>query len=135
MRILGLAALLFAISASQEPEKPNFSPSDDQVQRLESKLSNEQCIGDLSQWEKRYQLWTDVRQGSPTNGTVYPKIIAFRFRKGTTHYLIQPARQLLPATPSLSFQIDDRPGYSAGGRFDTASGKLTLQYCGYSEGG
>ena len=135
MRTLVPVALLFQMTACRAPEEPNPSPSEDQVQRLESKLANEKCIGDLSRWEKRYQLWMDVKQGSPTHGTIFPKIVAFTFRKGTADYVIQPARQLLPATPSLSYEIDDRPGYSAGGQFDTASGKLTLKYCGYSEGG
>jgi hypothetical protein len=135
MRTLALAALLIPIAACRAPEKTNPSPSANQVQRLETQLAKQECVGDLSQWERRYQFWTDVKQGSPTKGKTYDNIIMFRLRRGNGAYAIQPGRFLLSAEPSLSYEIDDRPGYAAGGRFDTTSGEMTLDYCGFSEGG
>src|SRR5690606_26644408 len=98
-------------------------------------LAQQECIGDLSQWERRYQYWTDVRAGSTNQGKTYYNLIAFRLRRGGDGYAIPPGRFILPAEPSLSYEIDDRPGYSARGRYNITSGEMTLQYCGYSEGG
>jgi hypothetical protein len=135
MRALPLAAFLVSIAACHEAEKPNASPSEDETQRIEAKLAQQECVGDLSQWERRYQYWTDVKHRSPTQGRTYYHLISFKLRRGTEDYAIPAGRFILPAEPSLSYEIDDRPGYSAGGWFDTTSGKVTMRYCEYSEGG
>ncbi len=128
--------LLFITSgcANDEPEWANITPSVEQIQRLEVKLRNEDCIGDLSKWERRYQFWTDVSRRSPTYGKTYDNLIVFKLRKGSANYPIEPVRSVLSSYPSLSFEIDDRPGQLARGKLNTASGELTLEYCYYERG-
>ncbi|MEY3624461.1 MAG: hypothetical protein RLZZ407_2020 [Pseudomonadota bacterium] len=128
--------LLFVTSgcANDEPEWANITPSVEQIQRLEGKLRNEDCIGDLSEWERRYQFWTDVSRRSATYGKTYNNLIVFNLRKGSENYPIEPVQSVLSSYPSLSFEIDDRPGHTARGKFNTASGELTLEHCHFERG-
>jgi hypothetical protein len=132
-----MSLILFLVTsgcADDEPVWANITPSVEQIQQLEAKLRNENCIGDLSKWERRYQFWTDVSRRSPTYQKTYENLIVFKLRKGSADYPIEPVRSILSSYPSLSFEIDDRPGQAARGKLDTVSGELTLEYCYYEKG-
>lgn len=134
MRTLLLAFLFLAVGACDDHLKSNPLPTEKQIAQLEERLANYNCIENLLMWERRYQFRTDVRRNSPSYGKVYLTTITFRLRRGSEAFPIQPGRSILPAEPSLSYEIDDRPGYRATGNLDTASGKVVLEYCGYSKG-
>lgn len=127
--------LLLAISscADDEPEWPKIKPRADQIQRLELKLTTENCIGDLFLWERRYAFSADMHRQSPTYGKANPDLIEFRLRRGRADYPIKPAQSVEFPYPGI-IDIDDRPGKAAGGEFNTASGELNIEYCGYSRG-
>lgn len=128
-------AFLFFLAACDSPEDVPILPDYSEVDRIEQRVSKNVCVGDLSRWERRYQFLQDLKRGSATRGKVYPAIISFRLRRGNATYPIKPVRVRLPVTGGFIGEIDDRPGYWADGQFDTTSGKLTFNGCGYSEGG
>jgi hypothetical protein len=128
-------AFLFFVAGCDGPDDVPVIPADSDVDRIEQLLAKQRCVGDLSRWERRYQFLQDVNVWSASRGKVYPKIIAFKLRQGDPRNPIDPVRLRLPVTDGFIGEIDDRPGYSARGKFDTASGKLAFYGCVYSEGG
>lgn len=131
---LPLASLFFLAGCDGIDDVPAI-PAVSDVDQIEQLLAKQRCVGDLSRWERRYQFLQDVNVRSASRGKVYPEIIAFRLRQGDATYPIDPVRLRLPVTDGFIGEIDDRPGYWSGGQFDTASGRLAFDGCGYSEGG
>lgn len=128
-------AFLLLLAGCHGPDDVPVLPADSDVDRIEQLLAKQLCVGDLSRWERRYQFLQDVSVKSASQGRVYPRIIVFRLRQGGATYAIEPVRVRLPVTEGFLGEIDDRPGYWGDGKFDTASGKLAFDGCGYSEGG
>lgn len=128
-------AFLFFLAACDGPDDVPIIPANSDVDRIEQLLAKQRCVGDLSRWERRYQFLQDVSVRSASRGRVDPRIIAFRLRRGGATYPIEPVRVRLPVSEGFIGEIDDRPGYWSDGQFDTASGKLAFDGCGYSEGG
>lgn len=133
MRLPLLLVVLIPLAACDH-DSQNPSPTAFQVQQLEVALAKDDCIGDLARWERRYQFKIDVNRRSPQYGIVQADVIAFKLRRAEGSDAIQPRRVVLPAKPSLSYEVDDRPGYAAGGQFNTASGKISMGYCSWSKG-
>lgn len=135
MRLAALTILLSLLASCNDPQSVPLVPDASDVSRVEAKLALHECIGDLSGWERRYQFWNNLDRRSPSFGKIIPHRIEFRLRRGTAAEPIKPILSRLPVSSGFRGEIDDRPGYSAGGRFDTRSGKLVVEYCGYSQGG
>ncbi|WP_207079192.1 hypothetical protein [Novosphingobium sp. KA1] len=126
---------LFFLAACDSTEGIPILPAKSDVDRIEQRISQIACVGDLSHWERQYQLLQDLKSRSATRGKVYPGIISFRLRRGDYTYPIKPVRVRLTVMEGFLGGIDDRPGYWADGQFDTASGELTFNGCSYSKGG
>lgn len=135
MRLCALTILLLLLASCDDPRSVPLIPTASDVSRLEAELALDECIGDLLPWERRYEFWSDLDRRSPSFGKINPEQIEFRLRRGTAAEPIEPILSRLPVGSGFRGEIDDRPGYSAGGRFDTKSGKLVVEYCEYSQGG
>lgn len=121
--LLVLPSLLASAAA------PGPLPNLKDVEHLESQLSHEKCIGNLGAWERRYQLQADPNDR--TSADPAPKsIISFRLRQADSSYGIYAGRSLVPSTPTFGDEIDDTPVKMAWGKFDAASGRLSLEFCG-----
>lgn len=128
--------LLFFVTsgcAEDEPVWANTTPNAEQIKRLERKLSNEECIGDLSFWERRYSFWVERNHRSPTYGKINQDLIVFTLRKGTVDYPIKPNRIVRTANPRI-IDLDHRRGQFALGEFNLASDDLNMESCFYEQG-
>lgn len=135
MRLGITSALLLLLFGCDGKADADATPSHVQVQKIERWLERQTCVGELSGWERRYQFHQDLRMRSPSYMKVSHHIIDFALRRGDAAYPIQPGLHILAAKVGFNGEIDDRPGYAAYGKFDVASGKMTLGSCGYSKGG
>ena len=119
--------------ADDEPAWTKIKPRAEQIQRLEEKLKNEVCIGDISFWERRYAFWTEMNRRSPTYGRINSNLVRFKLRRGTADYPIKPVLSVEFSYPGI-IDLDHRRGKFADGVFNIASDKLTMVSC-YDERG
>jgi hypothetical protein len=135
MRICILAALPLLLSACEGANDPDAKPDAILVERIEHWLPTQKCIGNIAEWERRYQFQQDLNITSDRHMTVSKDVIVFALRRGDAAHPIRPGRQTLPTKFGFIGEIDDRPGLTARGKLDVTSGRMTLDWCGFSAGG
>ena len=122
---LVLLASLILIGCNPSIDDNAVPPSAD-VNRLEAKLSQNACIGDLDQWERNYRF--SRKSGLLTPHSLYPDldVIEFHLRRvGAVE--IRPGRNLV--RPRATDWPDSSPIEAVDGRFTVSSGALALSGC------
>lgn len=124
MRVgLTLSLGILAIGCSQERHSP--MPREADIQRLEARLANHPCVGELDGWERNYRykrtasaFWTDNTDFS---------VIEFHFRQAGT-ITLAPVRRIIGPDNSADWP-DSRAIRSVSGVFNTKSGTARLAKC------
>ena len=120
MRSISALALLTGLVACSDeaPKKPDAAAID----RLEQRLSADECIRPLQRWSRRYAYGFDPRTGGARTDTIH-----FLFQEAGK-YEFREGRSVV--TPDEFITIDDRPYRIATGTYTVASDQLELHSCG-----
>lgn len=106
-------------AAQPRPQRPI-------VDRIESLLARQPCIGRLDHWSRTYAF--DYDQGTRT---VHDHIIAFHLEEAGP-LGVRPGRQV--TEPDSWVNLDDRPIRMVEGDFDVSDGQLRIGFCGDNVG-
>lgn len=121
------AALLPLAAGCSTDFEDNAVPKIVDIERLEAKLAQHPCVGDLGQWERNYRFARKSAFIFP--GSLNPDldVIELHLRRAGT-VVIAPARNVMVPAPGGDWP-DSRPIRSIDGRFKLSSGALDLQRC------
>ena len=105
----------------------NALPSDADIQHIEASLSNHDCIGDLSLWERNYRF--SRKAGFLAEQSLHPDldIIEFHLRRAGT-ITITAGRNVMVPGPGGDWP-DSNPITSIDGRYQLSSGALSVGPC------
>jgi hypothetical protein len=97
-------------------------PQASMVDRIESLLATQPCVGQLDQWSRTYAFDYDL-------GTrrVDDHIIMFHLEEAGTPG-VRPGRRVME--PNSWVNLDDRPIRTVDGDFDVSDGRLRIGFCG-----
>lgn len=98
-------------------------PTDELLNRIETRLMANPCIGALDRWARRYSYGLDHDRGGLDTDTVWFSMHeagAYEFRSGRA--VLSPRE--------FGSTVDDRPYRFAAGRFDVHLNQVTVEHCG-----
>ncbi len=124
--VVVLTAMMVAgCSAGIAPTKP----SNDAIDRLETKLSGAPCIGPLGYWDRRYSYESSpLRPGLGHLDRWYDyRTIRFEFFEADGAFFKSGRHRY--GRPNFSLYVDGKLKF-ASGTYNIASGKLTIDFCG-----
>ena len=97
-----------------------FVPNAAQLRELEQKLRAEHCIGDLAQWGRTY--WIDPSQ---------TEVLRFSLGRPTDRWT--KGVRIIPSHRWHKLIMHNDAPMVAEGRYEIATGKVTMEFCGGSE--
>jgi hypothetical protein len=104
-------------------------PSERLVDRIESKLSANACIGSLARWNRQYRFWREQTYDSPHRGEVDYNRVDFELWQAG-RFGIKAGRSITLPEDVGTFRVDDRPIDLAMGDYDIKSDRLSIIHCG-----
>lgn len=125
MRRRGLCACLALAGCGEQP--PELVPHARIVDRIERALAGRECIGALDRWQRVYvHPW----RADPATGKRGPvaDVIMFDFSQAGVHGF--KAGRIRAGKPPTA--LDHRQYRTAFGRYEVATGRLTLESCGWN---
>jgi hypothetical protein len=102
-------------------------PATSDIERLEQRLSQHDCVADLSQWERNYRYSRKTGLFTPYSLNPDFDVIEFHFRRvGTVR--IDPGRKIMVPGPGGDWP-DSNPIHSLDGKFTLSTGSLAMGPC------
>lgn len=120
------ASALLVAGCSQGPEGSPL-PSAADVARIEARLANHACVGDLARWERNYRHASDRNFLWPQSDHADVDRIQFHYRRTGT-VAIAATRNIIPANESGDWP-DSSPIQTLDGTFTISSGRLSVEKC------
>jgi hypothetical protein len=111
----------YAAWASRQPRPPQQV-----VNRVETLLAKEPCVGALNRWSRTYTYDEDM-----PNRTLYPGIVAFHL-KAAGAFGVEPGLHV--TEPNSWVTIDDTPIKMVWGDYEVSKDRLTVGFCGPNVG-
>lgn len=131
MRLPFAVAAALLLSACSEGFLPR-EPSVEAIDRLEWRLSEEPCVGNLKRWERHYTFaskpFLDGLFGVRNRWYDFGKIDIDLREAGFEEF--KGGRHLHRRIPEHLLMLDDRPYRVAFGKYDIASDRVKLRSCG-----
>ena len=125
MKARALALVLLTASGCDSGIPDTATPPEADIQRVEVKLSQHPCVGNLDLWERNYRFSRKPSLLWPHS--LYPDfdVIEFHFRRAGT-IQIQPGLKVM--TPAGDWP-DSAPIQALEGRFTLGGGALDMARC------
>ena len=98
------------------------------IDKLERRLEKEPCIGELSNWQRRY--WYGYDEEGPFPAPVDKGKVEFKLSEAGKFDFVSGRRIVRLDDADAQPMIDDRPYLVVFGRYDTTKEMLTLDGCG-----
>jgi hypothetical protein len=124
---LSPALMLVLLSGCNAQIDDRTTPPQKDVERIEAKLSQHACIGNLDQWERNYRYSRKIGLFSPYSFQTDFDVVELHLRKAET-VTIRPGRHVMPPHAQDDWP-DSSPIHSVDGRFSLGSGALSLSGC------
>lgn len=127
MRALSFAVALLLLASCNAHMDDRAVPSADDIARLEARLAEHPCVGDLKDWERSYRFSRKSGLLSPYSLNPDLDVIEFHFRRAGT-VSIEPGRKVMAPDRSGDWP-DSAAVQSLEGRFTITGGALSLSRC------
>ena len=127
MRVRPVAVALLLLAGCSANVDDTAVPSDVDIARLEARLAEHPCVGDLKEWERSYRFSRKTGLFTPYSLNPDLDVIEFHFRRAGT-ISIEPALKVMAPGQSGDWP-DSAAIQSLEGRFTIAGGSLRLPRC------
>ncbi len=127
VKMLSSALMLVLLGGCNLEIDDKTTPRHEDVERIEAKLFQHACIGDLDQWERNYRYSRKMGLFSPYSFQTDFDVVELHLRRAET-VTITPGRHVMPPHADDDWP-DSSPIQSVDGTFSLGSGALTLSGC------
>lgn len=122
-----LAFTLLLLAGCNAEIDDNAVPADADIERLEERLSQHPCVGNLDQWERNYRFSRKSGLFSPYSLQPDLDVVELHLRRvGTVS--VKPGKHIWMPRHGGDWR-DSKPARSLDGRFSLGDDKLVLSGC------